>query len=95
MARWFGTRRLLLVDSELLTLGTDVLSGTVTTRQDIPLEDAILAFGKQVYLLGQPRTPPSATIRVSWLRAEQRPLSVWAPEIENQQLPSRISLLES
>jgi hypothetical protein len=61
MARWFGTAAP-LVDSELLPLGTDVLSGTVTNRQDIPLEDAILAFGKQVYLLGN--LAPGATIRV-------------------------------
>jgi len=42
--------------------GNDVLSGTVTNRQTVPLEDAILAFGKQVYLLGN--LAPGATIRV-------------------------------
>ena len=36
--------------------------GKVTDRLDVPLEDAILAFGKQVYLLGNDR--PGATIRV-------------------------------
>ena len=34
-------------------VGTDRLTGTVTNRQTFTLEDAILAFGKQVYLLGQ------------------------------------------
>ena len=34
----------------------------VTNRQSVPLEDAILAFGKQVYLLGT--LAPGATVRV-------------------------------
>ena len=34
----------------------------MTNRQTIPLQDAILAFGKQVYLLGD--IAPGATIRV-------------------------------
>ena len=33
-------------------LGTDRLAGTITNRQSIPLEDAMLAYGKEVYLLG-------------------------------------------
>ena len=36
-------------------VGTDRLAGTVTNRLDIPLEDAILAFGKQVYTPGHDR----------------------------------------
>ena len=32
--------------------GTDRLAGTVTNRQSVPLEDAMLAYGKEVYLLG-------------------------------------------
>ena len=50
-ARWFGPAAP-LVDSDLQPVGTDRLSGTVTNRLDIPLEDAIVAFGKHVYLLG-------------------------------------------
>ena len=51
-----------LVDSDLVPVGTDRLAGTVTNRLDVPLEDAIVAFGKQVYLLGT--IGPRATIRV-------------------------------
>ena len=61
-ARWFGPAGP-LVDSDLQPVGTDRLSGSVTNRLDIPLEDAILAFGKQVYLLGT--VAPGATIRVA------------------------------
>ncbi len=43
-------------------MGTDRIAGTVTNRQTIPLEDAILAFGKQVYTLGT--IAPGAMVRV-------------------------------
>ncbi len=45
-----------------MPVGTDRLSGTVTNRLGVPLEDAILAFGKQVYILGT--LAPGATVRV-------------------------------
>jgi len=60
-ARWFGPAAP-LVDSDLQPMGTDRLAGTVTNRQTVPLEDAILAFGKQVYSLGT--LAPGATVRV-------------------------------
>ena len=60
-SRWFGPG-VPLVDSELQPAGTDRLTGIVTNRQSVPLEDAILAFGKQVYLLGT--IAPGATTRV-------------------------------
>jgi len=60
-ARWFGPAAS-LVDSELQPAGTDRLAGTVTNRQTVPLEDAILAFGKAVYNLGT--LAPGATVRV-------------------------------
>ena len=60
-ARWFGPAAP-LVDSDLQPVGTDRLAGTVTNRQAVPLEDAILAFGKQVYLLGT--LAPGATVQV-------------------------------
>ena len=60
-SRWFGPAAP-LVDSELQPVGTDRLAGIVTNRQSVPLEDAILAFGKQVYLLGT--LAPGATVRV-------------------------------
>jgi len=60
-ARWFGPAAP-LVDSALEPVGTDRLAGTVTNRQSVPLEDAILAYGKQVYLLG--KLAPGATVKV-------------------------------
>ena len=62
-ARWFGPGpSVTLVDAALAPVGTDRLSGTVTNRLDVPLEDAHLAFGQQVYTLGT--LAPGATIRV-------------------------------
>jgi hypothetical protein len=61
--RWFGPGpRAPLVDSALAPVGTDRLSGTVTNRLDVPLEDAYLAFGRQVYNLGT--LAPGAAARV-------------------------------
>jgi hypothetical protein len=60
-ARWFGPGAVLL-DSDLQMVTSDRLAGTVANRLDIPLVDAILAFGKQVYLLGT--VAAGATIRV-------------------------------
>jgi len=62
-ARWFGPGPGgPMVDADLRTVGADRLAGTITNRQNYPLEDAILAFGKQVYLLGA--LAPGATVRV-------------------------------
>ena len=51
-----------LVDTDLRPVGKDRLAGTITNRQSYPLEDALLAFGKQVYLLGT--LAPGATVKV-------------------------------
>ena len=59
--RWFGPGGP-LVDAELRPVGTDRLAGTVTNRQSYTLDDAVLAFGKQVYILGN--IAPGATIKV-------------------------------
>jgi hypothetical protein len=61
-ARWFGPGAP-LVESDLRPAGPDRLAGTVTNRQSVPLEEAILAFGKQVYLLGT--LAPGATVSVA------------------------------
>jgi hypothetical protein len=71
-SRWFGPAAP-LVDSDLQPAGPDRLNGTVTNRQSVPLEDAILAFGKQVYLLGT--LAPGATIRVELNSDRNRTLS--------------------
>lgn len=60
-ARWFGPSGP-LVESDLRPIGTDRLAGTVVNRLPYPLEDAILAFGKQVYLLKT--IAPGATVKV-------------------------------
>src|SRR5207253_11441852 len=59
--RWFGPAPA-LVESDLIPAGTDRLVGTVTNRMDVPLEDAIVAYGKHVYQLG--RIAPGASVRV-------------------------------
>ncbi len=60
-SRWFGPAAPLL-GSDLRPAGTDRLAGTVTNNMTVPLEDAILAFGKQVYLIGT--IAPGATVKV-------------------------------
>ncbi len=60
-AQWFGPASP-LVEADLQQTGTDRLAGTVTNRQSVPLEDAILAYGKQVYLVGT--LEPGASKRV-------------------------------
>jgi hypothetical protein len=77
MARWFGPAAP-LVDSDLRPVGLDRLQGTITNRLDIPLEDALVAFGRHVYLVGQ--IGPRATIRVELIRNE-RDLSGYLAEI--------------
>jgi len=79
-ARWFGPAAP-LVDSELQPAGPDRLNGTVTNRQDIPLEDAILVFGKQVYLLGT--LAPGATVRVELSSDKNRNLSGYLKDKQN------------
>lgn len=62
--RWFGPGNgNPMIEADLLApVGSDRITGTVTNRQAYPLKDAILAFGKQVYLLGT--MAPGATVRV-------------------------------
>jgi hypothetical protein len=71
-ASWFGPG-VSLVDADLQRVGTDRLAGTVTNRLDIPLEDAVLAFGKHVYLLET--ISPGATARVGLSSGADRSLS--------------------
>jgi hypothetical protein len=60
-ARWYGPTAP-VAEADLEPVGTDRLAGTVTNKLDIPLNDAKLAFGKQVYQLGT--IAPGATVRV-------------------------------
>jgi hypothetical protein len=61
-AQWYGPASP-MIDSDLHAVGHDRLAGTVTNRQSFPLGDSILAFNKQVYLLGT--LAPGATISVA------------------------------
>jgi hypothetical protein len=60
-SRWFGPANPLL-SSDLRPVGKDRLAGTVTNLLDVPLKEAVVAFGKQVYLLGD--LAARATIKV-------------------------------
>ncbi|AMV36478.1 hypothetical protein [Planctomyces sp. SH-PL62] len=60
-SRWFGPASP-VVESDLAVAGFDRLQGTITNLQTYPLTDALLAFGKQVYQLGD--LAPGQTIRV-------------------------------
>jgi hypothetical protein len=51
-ARWYGPAPS-LIESDLSPVGLDRLSGTVTNRTGADLNDAVLAFGKHVYVLGK------------------------------------------
>jgi hypothetical protein len=67
-ARWFGSSPA-LAEADIQPAGTDRLTGTVTNRLSVPMEDAILAYGKHVYLLG--KIEPNATIRVELTKDRQ------------------------
>ena len=67
VARWFApVAGPPLLDADLVPVGTDRLSGTVTNRLDVPLHDAHLAFGQQIYSLGT--VAAGATVRVELTR---------------------------
>jgi hypothetical protein len=62
-ARWLGPGPASpLVAVDLRLVGNDRLAGAITNRQGYSLEDALLAFGKQVYLLGT--LAPGQTVKV-------------------------------
>jgi hypothetical protein len=50
-ARWFGTLPQKFIDGEFKRSGHDGVEGTLTNHLDIPLNDVILAYGRQVYEL--------------------------------------------
>jgi len=85
IGRWTGTGAQVL-DTQLEPVGTDRLAGTITNRLDRPLSDAILAFGKQVYVLGS--MAPGETVQVELMndrtlagylgdRARNFPVEAW------------------
>lgn len=62
--RWFGPGPATpLIESDLRPAGPDRLEGAVTNRVGVPLHDTILAFNRQIYLLG--KIEPGATVRVA------------------------------
>ncbi len=66
VARWFGAAPSdpkSIVEVDLQPVGTDRLAGTVTNRLTVPLKNAVIAFGKQVYYqLGD--IAPGAVVQV-------------------------------
>lgn len=61
--RWFAPGPATpLIEADLRPVGPDRLEGTVTNRSGMPLHDAIVAYNKQVYLVGT--IAPGATLRV-------------------------------
>ncbi len=83
-ASWFGPGGSPLVDADLQRLGNDRLAGTVTNRLDIPLEDAILAFGNHVYLLQN--IVPGATSRIGVSSGTDRSLSGYLHDKQSRYL---------
>jgi hypothetical protein len=63
-AQWFGPAAP-LVEAELRSEGPDRLAGTISNRQSVPLEDAIVAFGKKVYILGTLESGKSVQVELS------------------------------
>ena len=47
--RWSAPASGPVVEADLESVGTDRLAGTITNRLGIPLKDAVLAYGRQVY----------------------------------------------
>ena len=60
-SRWTGPATT-VVESDLIPVGFDRVGGTITNLQAYPLTDAILAFDRRAYLLGE--IAPGQTIRV-------------------------------
>jgi hypothetical protein len=60
-SRWFGQAGP-VVESELQPVGADRLAGSIVNRLSYPLEDAVLAFGKQVYTIG--KIAPGQTVNI-------------------------------
>ncbi|MDR3620066.1 MAG: hypothetical protein P4L85_12005 [Paludisphaera borealis] len=83
-ARWFGSSGP-LVESDLQPYGADRLAGTVVNRLGYPLEGAVLAFGKQVYTIGD--IAPGQTINVQL--TDDRNLSGLLRENEKNYLPEQ------
>jgi hypothetical protein len=91
-SRWFGPGTPIL-GSDLKPVGTDRLVGTVTSQFTVPLRDAILAFGKQVYLLGN--VAPGATIKVGVDSGHDRNLSGYLKDKQPTYLSDRFSTTDT
>jgi hypothetical protein len=63
-ATWFGPAAP-LVESSLQAITSDRLAGIITNKQSIPLEDAFLVFGKEIYLLGTLEPGKSVNVALS------------------------------
>ncbi|WP_406697747.1 hypothetical protein V5E97_02670 [Singulisphaera sp. Ch08] len=85
-ARWFGPGPATpLIESDLRPAGPDRLEGAVTNRVGVALHDAILAYNRQIYLLGE--VEPGATVRVAL--SQDRQLSGHIRDKINNYLPKQ------
>jgi hypothetical protein len=87
-SRWFGPANPLL-RSDLKPVGSDRLAGTVTNLLPLPLKDAILAFGKHVYLVGA--VGPNETISVGQKSGNDRNLSGYLKDKQSTYMSERFS----
>ena len=85
-ARWYGPSPV-IAESDLIPVGIDRLAGSVTNRLNIPLKDAIVAFGKHVYQIGD--LAPGATIQVEL--SQDRQLSNLIKSKGNEYLPGNVN----
>ena len=81
-ARWYGPAPV-VAESDLIPVGVDRLAGSVTNRLNIPMKDAIVAFGKHVYQIGD--LAPGATIQVEL--SQDRQLSNLIKSKANEYMP--------
>ena len=63
-ARWSGTAAP-AVDADLTPVGTDRLTGTVVNRLKVPMRNVWVAFGNQVFLLGDLAPGGSSTVELA------------------------------
>jgi len=82
-ARWFGPGPA-LIEADLRAAGPDLLDGSLTNRLDIPLHNAMIAFGRDAYTLET--IAPGATIQVR-TNDNNRLL---ATELRNHMSPTRV-----
>ncbi len=95
ISRWFApapSDPKAIVEVDLQPVGTDRLAGTVTNRLTVPLKDAVIAFGKQVYYkLGT--IAPGASVQVD--ATLDRSLAEYLKEAQGSYLSNNYGQVEA